>query len=156
MDVNATLLVQFLAFILLIYFVKAKLWGPISRVMEDRQKDIEEGLLAAKKSQSQQKDAEQKAEVLIEKSKNKASEIVELANKQSLSIIEKAKTQAQKEVNKIKENMEQDLVKSVESTKKELRQEVSSLVMEGVRKIVEKEVDKNKHKEILEKLSQSL
>ena len=156
MSINATLILQVLAFGVLIYFVKAFLWGPISKVLEDRQKEIEEGLVAAQKSKLDKAKASEDAMKLIEQSKAQASQIIERANAQSTTIINDAKNQAQMQAEKIKESMQAEFKQSVENTKRQLKVQLSSLVMQGVTKIVQKEVDDKNHKKIIDELSKSL
>jgi hypothetical protein len=64
-SINATLLIQIIAFVLLIWFVNKMLWGPLSKLMEDRQKKIADGLSAAEKGKHELELAEQKAKDVL-------------------------------------------------------------------------------------------
>ena len=61
MNITVTLIPQMIAFILLIWFVNKVLWGPLSQMMEARQKRIADGLAAAEKGKHEQELAEQRA-----------------------------------------------------------------------------------------------
>ena len=61
MNITVTLIAQMAAFILLIRFVNKVLWGPVSQIMEARQKRIADGLAAAEKGKHDEELAKQRA-----------------------------------------------------------------------------------------------
>ena len=156
MNITATLLVQLAAFALLIFFVNRVLWKPLSKIMSDRQKRIEDGLLAAEQGQEEKKAAEAKIRQTLEESKAQALDITNKAQQQANQIIYEAKEQAELEAKKIKTQAEQELAQQVSHAKNELRAQVSGLVMQGVKSVLGKEVDEKAHQSMLTKLSQSL
>ena len=54
MNVTATLFGQMLTFVVFVWFIKAYLWEPLTRAMEDRSNKIAEGLAAAEQGVSYQ------------------------------------------------------------------------------------------------------
>ena len=56
MNITLTLFAQMAAFVVLIYFVNRVLWGPMSEMLEARQKRIADGLAAAEKGKEEQED----------------------------------------------------------------------------------------------------
>ena len=90
MNINATLIGQSIAFFIFIYMVKQYVWPPLIAAMEERQKRIEGGLLAAERGLSEQAEAEQRAQELISQSKDQASEIIANASKQASNMVEEA------------------------------------------------------------------
>ena len=51
MNVTATLFGQMLTFVVFVWFIKAYLWEPLTKAMEDRSNKIAEGLAAAEQGQ---------------------------------------------------------------------------------------------------------
>ena len=47
MNVTATLFGQMLTFVIFVWFIKAYLWEPLTKAMEDRSNKIADGLAAA-------------------------------------------------------------------------------------------------------------
>ena len=60
------------------------------------------------------------------------------------------------EADKIKAQAKSELDQEVVKARNELRDQVSTLVMQGVNSVLDKEVDSKTHKDMLSKLSQSL
>ncbi len=156
MNINATLIGQSIAFFIFIYLVKEYVWPPLIAAMEERQKRIENGLLAAERGLSEQAEAEQRAQDLIAQSKDQAAEIIANANKQASAAIEEAKDAAIREADKVKAQAQAELEQDTVRTRNELKEQVSTLVMQGVNSVLAKEVDSKTHQEMLSKLSQSL
>lgn len=156
MNINATLIGQSIAFFIFIYMVKQYVWPPLIAAMEERQKRIESGLLAAERGLSEQAEAEQRAQELISQSKDQAAEIIANASKQASSIVEEAKDIAIQTAEKVKLQADAALEQDKVRVRNELQEQVSLLVMQGVDAVLSKEVDDKAHKDMLTKLSQSL
>ena len=124
--------------------------------MEERKKHIEDGLLAAQRGMSEQEAAKEKAGELINQSKNQAAEIIANANKQASDTVNSAKDIAIVEADKITAKAQSDIEQSTNKAANELKDNVSSLVMQGVSKVLAKEVDANAHKDMINKLATAL
>lgn len=156
MNINATLFYQIVAFLLLIWFVNRYLWGPISKVMENRQKKISDGLSAAEKGKNDLELAEKRAKELLKEAKNQAQVVLGQAEKRSSEIVEDAKTKATEEADRIKASAITEIAQEVSRTKEELRKDVSALVVSGAAKILNKEVDAKVHDDLLQSLARSI
>ncbi len=156
MNITATLIIQVIAFVIFIALINKFLWRPLSNLMSARQKRIEDGLTAAERGQVEKKLAQQKAKEVIDQSKTQALDIITNAEKQASGIIKKAKEVASSEAEKIKLNSTNELTQEISRTRVQLQSQLSSLVMLGVEKILQKEVNEKDHKQMLGKLSESL
>lgn len=156
MNITATLFIQLFAFALLIFFVNRVLWKPLSKVMSDRQERIESGLLAAEKGAEDKKIAEQNIKKLLEESKGQALDIVNNAQKQAAQIVQESKEQAEVVAQKVKTQAQEELSQEVVKVKNDLKKQVSTLVMQGVKSVLGKEVDQKAHQEMLSKLTTAL
>lgn len=156
MSINATLLIQIIAFVLLIWFVNKVLWGPLSKLMEDRQKRIADGLSAAEKGKHELELAEQKAKEILKDAKTQAQNVLSQAEKRGSEIVEDAKVKAGEEADRIKAAAQAELEQEVSRAREELRKEVSGLVVEGAEKILHKEVNAAAHNDMLQTLVKSI
>ncbi|WP_024852122.1 F0F1 ATP synthase subunit B [Hydrogenovibrio kuenenii] len=156
MSINATLLIQIIAFVLLIWFVNKVLWGPLSKLMEDRQKKIADGLSAAEKGKHELELAEQKAKEILKDAKSQAQNVLSQAEKRGSEIVEDAKVKAAEEADRIKAAAQAELEQEVSRAREDLRKEVSGLVVEGAEKILKKEVNAATHNDMLEALVKSI
>ncbi len=156
MNINATLFGQMIMFAMFTWFCMKFVWPPIVAAMEERKKRIESGLLAAERGLSEHKEAQQKAQEMLNQSKDQAAEIIANAGKQAATMVEDAKGTALLEADRIKTNAQTQLEQETKRVRNELKDQVSGLVMQGVNSVLAKEVDAKAHQEMLGKLSQTL
>lgn len=152
MSINATLLIQIIAFVLLIWFVNKMLWGPLSKLMEDRQKRIADGLSAAEKGKHELELAEQKAKEVLKEAKAQAQNILSQAEKRGSEIVEDAKVKANEEADRIKAAAQADIEQETSRAREELRKEVAAIAVSGAEKILNKEVNAATHNDMLDAL----
>lgn len=156
MNINATLLIQIVAFVLLIWFVNKVLWGPLTKLMADRQKRIADGLSAAEMGKHELELAEQKVKETLKEAKAQAQNILAQAEKRANEIVEDAKIQAQEEAERVKAAAQAEIEQEIAQAREQLRKEVAELVVTGAEKILRKEVDAKAHEELLNSLTHSI
>ena len=76
MNVTATLFGQMITFVIFVWFIKAYLWEPLTKAMEDRTNKIAEGLAAAEKGQQKILEANEEYTLKIDEAKSKANNII--------------------------------------------------------------------------------
>ena len=124
--------------------------------MEDRRKEISDGLEAASQSQRKLEEANTESSKILDEAKAEASNLINQAGSRGDQILDEAKNQAVEEQKKIKASAEADIEQNINKAKEGLRQEVSALVIAGAEQILNKEVDEKANKEIVEKLIKEL
>jgi len=151
-NITATLIGQIVAFVLLIWFVNRVLWEPMSKMLEDRQKRIADGLAAGEKGRHELELAEKRATESLREAKSKASEIILQAERRAGEIVEEARTDARAEGERIVARANAELEQEVNRAKETLRTQVASIAIAGASKILKKEIDKKAHEDILNEL----
>lgn len=152
MNITLTLIAQILTFGLLVWFIKAKLWGPLTKMLEDRKTRIADGLAAAERGRHEQELAEKRAQEHLREAKQQAGEIISQAQKRATEIMEDAKTEALAEGRRIKAAAEAELGQEVSRAREQLRGEVVQLAVVGAGRVLEREVDASAHEKALEDL----
>jgi len=153
MNITLTLVAQMAAFVTLIYFVNKVLWGPMSEMLEARQKRIADGLAAAEKGKEEQALAEKNAMQKISEAKTQAAEIVAQAQKRSNEIVDEAKNTAREEAERILVAANAEIEQEVNRAKEKLRKDVSAIALAGASKVLKKEVDAKAHNALLNDLA---
>ena len=143
MNVNATFFAELLAFSIFIFITYKYLWPSFSNILDSRREEISKGLEAASESQKKLEEAEDASRKMIEDAKNEASSLINQAGSRGDQI-------------KIKSAAEADIEQNITKAKENLKQEVSSLVLAGAAKILEKEVDAESNKQIIDDLIKEL
>lgn len=153
MDINATIIGQFLTFAILVWFTMKFVWPPITKAMHDREKKIASGLEAGARGKRELEMAEHKAFSIIREAKQNATQIIEQANLHSSKLIEEAKTQAKQESLRIVEMAQGDIALEVEQAKEVLRSQLATLAITGAEKIIKRQIDPATHKDLLNQLA---
>jgi len=156
MNINATLLGQTLAFVIFVAICWKYVWPPIIAIMEEREKRITDGLEAAKKADDSLEEAQLAFDQKMNKAKIEAAEIVEKANSRGSQIISDAAEKAEAEAEKILTSASKTIENDVNKAKEELRQKMSELIIDTSEKILEDEINPDKHQELLKKASSEL
>jgi len=152
MNITATLLGQMLAFALLIWFVNKLLWGPLTEMMDKRQKRIADGLAAADKGKHDLELAAKRSADILREAKEKAGEIVNNGEKRASEIIEEAKAQAKIEGERIVTGAKAEIEQEVFRAREQLRSQVSAIALAGAGRILGREIDAKAHNDLLDKL----
>src|SRR5580658_8482152 len=113
MDINATLIGQFITFAILVWFTMKYVWPPIMKTIHEREKKIAAGLEAAERSKRELEMAEHKAFSIIREAKQQAAQILEQANLHSAQLVDEAKNQAKLENQRIIELAQGEIDKNV-------------------------------------------
>jgi F-type H+-transporting ATPase subunit b len=156
MSINVTLFVQMLVFLLLVWFIMSFVWPLLAAAMEEREKKIADGLAAASKGEDSLNIAKTEADKLIEKAKFQAREIIDQGNSRANSIIEEGRTEGAAERQRLIEKANSEIQIETNKARDDLRTEVSSLVVLGASKVINKEIDASKHKDLLDQLAAEL
>ncbi len=156
MNVTATLIGQIIVFGVLVWFVKAVLWGPMLNMMEERKKRIADGLAAAERGQKEQEEAEQKVKQRLDEAKQRASEIINQAQRRANELVEEAKTDAHEEGERIKSAAQSDIEQEINRAREGLRMQVGAIAIAGAEQILKREIDAKAHTTVLNELAAQL
>jgi len=142
-----------IAFGLLIWFINKVMWGPLSALMEARQKRIADGLSAAEKGKHEQELAEKRAIELIKEAKEQAQDIVVQGQKRAAEIVDEAKETARAEGERIVAAANAEIEREVTQAKEVLRAQVAALAVSGAEKVLKREIDAKAHEDLLKDLA---
>jgi F-type H+-transporting ATPase subunit b len=152
MEIGMTLLGQALSFAILIWFTMKFIWPPLTKAMDDRAQRIAEGLNAAERAKAELKDADARVAEEIKKARVQATEIVDKAHQQANQIIDKAKADALLEAARVKATAQAEVEGMVGKAKEQLRGQVATLAVQGASKILQREINPDAHKALLDQL----
>ena len=156
MNINFTLIAQAITFAIFIWFTVKFVWPPLLNAIEKRQKEIADGLAAANEGKMSLEVASKKNAEALEQTKQKGSEILGQAEKRAAQIIDDAKVTANTEAERIKSSAKSEIEQEINRAKEDLRGQISNLAIAGAEKILEKEIDKKAHADMLTKLAKDL
>ena len=153
MDINATIIGQFITFAILVWFTMKYVWPPITKTMHDREKKIAGGLEAAERSKRELEMAEHKSSAIIREAKQQASQIIEQANLHSAQLVEEAKSQAKQEGHRIVEMAQGDIEREITQAREALKAKLATLAIAGAEKIIQRNLDASGQSDLLNQLA---
>ena len=156
MDINMTLIGQSIAMIVFVWFCMKFIWPPILDALEERQRQIEEGLAAADKSQEALEAAEAQAQEIIAEARQQATGILDQAHARANEIVAEGKDSGVKERERQLAAAKAEIEQETNKAREELRGQVSAIAMAGAEKILNREIDTRAHEDILGKLAQEI
>lgn len=152
MNINATLIAQILTFGVLIWVTMKFIWPPLARAMDERAQRIADGLSAAERAQAELKDADARVADEIKQARVQASEIIDKAQQQGSQILDKAKADALLETARQKATAQTEIDGMVGKARESLRGQIAALAVQGARKIIQREINPEAHKQLLDQL----
>ena len=156
MNVTATLFGQMITFAVLVWFIHRFLWGPLTRMLAERNKRIADGLAAAERGKRELEMAGKRSAETLRDTKQQAAEIIAQAEKRAVQVIEEAKHAAKAEGDRVTAGAKAEIAQEVSRAKEALRSQVSALAVAGAEKILRREVDAKAHADLLQAIQTEL
>jgi F-type H+-transporting ATPase subunit b len=156
MNFNLTLITQAAAFALFIWFTVKFVWPPLLRAIEDRQKQIADGLAAGEQGRKALEISTREADQVVQGAHERAAEILSQAEKRSAQIVESARNTAREEGQREAAAAKAEIEQEVTRAREQLRDQVAQLAVAGAEKILRREVDAKAHAQLLDSIKAQL
>ncbi len=156
MNINLTLIGQMIAFVCFVVFCMKYVWPPIIAAMAEREKKIADGLAAADRASHDLELAQEKAVERLKEAKEEAAGIIDAANKRANQVVEEAKDAAVVEADRVKAAAQAEIEQEANRAREHLRGEVAALSLAGAEKVLGAAIDREAHKELVDKLAAEL
>ena len=143
MQIDGTFLFVVISFLIFLFIIKAILFEPMTKVIEERQKFFAKNTKMETESKEKSKALLEEKENLLSETRSEASNILKEASKQAKEEGELILKETKKErINKIEEN-QNALNQERETAKIEAKAEITNIVKSLVSKILDEEVEIN-------------
>ncbi len=156
MNINLTLIAQMIAFAVFVGFCMKYVWPPIMGALAERTTKIAEGLAAAERGQHEQELGRKRALEVMAQAKTNAADIVAQAQKRYNEILDQAKRDADAEKERRKTAADAELAQEINRAREELRERVASLAVAAAGKILQKEIDADAHKALVDTFAKQI
>lgn len=145
------LLTQIINFTILVVILTKFLYRPILKMLDDRKKKIEDGLLMAEKMKTKEEELDTAREKVLDHAKAEGREIIEEAKNRAKKLEEAILIRANDEAKTIKEKAKVEAMEEKEVIMGELNNKVLSIAMAIVKTILPGILDKKAHMDLIEK-----
>ena len=144
------LLTQLISFLILFLLLKKFLYRPVIKMLEDRAEKIKTSLEAADKVKQEAEQTTAANESLMLKAREESQALISESREQAKKIkeseLEKSKLQIEIERKRALDEIRSEQDKIINN----IRSEFSGLAISAAEKIIEREVNENNHKEIIQ------
>lgn len=138
-------------FVVLLYMLQRVLWGPVTRTLADRAEKVREGLAAAEAARRERERLREESEAIVARARAEAQAISDRATKVAeeagADIVAKAKAESQRLVERARADAEQAQRRALA----ELRAQVADLAVLAAGRILEQEIDAERHRRLVER-----
>jgi F-type H+-transporting ATPase subunit b len=152
-NINLSLLGEMIGFGLFIFLVMKFGWPQIIQKIEERQKEIADGLAAGERGRKDLENSQAKATEILHQARDKGVEVVDVANQQASRILEEARKEAQVERARQVDAAKAEIQQELNRAKDALRAEVAKIAIAAAERIIEREIDPKAHKALLDELA---
>jgi len=156
MNINLTLLGQTIGMIVFVWLCMRYIWPPVMNAIEQRRKEIADGIAAGEKGQRELADARHGADAIMQEARQKAVQVVDIAHKRSTELVGEAKHVAIAEGERLITAARTTISNEQTRARDGLRREVSALAVAGAAKLLGREVDATTHAALLDELAAEL
>jgi F-type H+-transporting ATPase subunit b len=157
MNINMTqLLSQVVMFAAFVWFCARFVWPPLMRAIENRQRQVAEGLASAEKARQSLEVSARQAEQTVAEARSRAAEIIGQAERRATQLVEEARSAAKEEGNREKAAAKAEIEQEYTRAREQLRGHVAALAVAGAEKILRREVDARTHADLLADIQQQL
>lgn len=143
------LILQMIAFGILVYILAKWVYPPILKMLDRREKLIEDSVKAAREAGEKAESAAAEIAEKLKKARSDADEIITAAREQSTQILADSEKEAQRRAEQTVEAARQQLQRDVEAARKVLRDETINLVALATEKVVGEKVDAAKDAKLI-------
>jgi len=145
------LLAQLVNFAVLLFVIYKFAYGPIMKVLSDRQEKIESGIKNADEAQKKLQEAVAKESEVLKIAREEAQKIINKAEEIGKKNKEEIIIEAKKQTEIILANAEKKIEEEKNKMFAEVKGKIADLVVMATEKLIDEKIDANKDKGLIEK-----
>jgi len=147
-----TLITQVVTFIILLVVLRLVAYKPIMRMLDERSKRIKESMEQAEELKKQTAGAQEEIKKQLEQASREGQERIARAVKAGEDVKLKAQEDARKEAEALVGRARSEIQRERDEAIGEVRREFADLTVLAAGKVIEKSLDKEEHRELIEKV----
>ena len=148
------LITQIVTFVILLVLLRLFAYKPIMRMMDERSKRIRESMDAADAAKQASRNAEDEAKKRLDEASREGQERIERAAKAGEDLKQKAQADARREWDALIGRARVEIQRERDDAVNGVRKEFADLTVLAAGKVIERSLDKEQHRELIEKVLQ--
>lgn len=149
-NINPTLLIQVISFLILMYGLYKILYKPVTGFLDNRSVQIKKWIGEAEKAREDSVKEREEAKAFLHEAREEAEKIREKVETQAEAERTKAEETAKEEAKRIVQEAKAEVNRELERAKRELQKEVGTLSILVAEKIIRRELTEKDHQRLVE------
>ena len=145
-----TFIAQICNLFIQMWLIKKFLFKPISEVIEKRRQLTEQEIKGAREAKQKAEEMKKEYETSLSSAQSEAADIVAKAQKEAQGKADNIVKEAEQQAKGLMERAEADIEQSKKKAINEAKDTISGLAMDIAGKVVEKEINENDHKKLID------
>ena len=151
-----TLVAQIISFLLLVWLLSAKAWGPLMKMMEERRVLIETSLTNAKEERQQAEQIKREYQEEMRKARQEAQEVIAKATKVGEALANEILAASHEESEKIKKSALVEIERERDRAIAEVKAQVADLSVLVAEKIIRQKLDMQGQGQLIDQFIQEV
>jgi len=151
-----TIVATVISFLLLVWLLSAKAWGPLMKMMEERRINIESMLAQAENERQQAEQIKREYQEEMRKARQEAQEVIVKATKVSEGLANEILAASHAEAEKIKKSALADIERERDRAISEVKAQVADLSVLVAEKIIRQKLDMKGQGQLIEQFIQEV
>jgi F-type H+-transporting ATPase subunit b len=147
-----TLITQVVTFIILLVVLRFVAYKPIMRMLDERSKRVKESMEQAEAIKKQSASTQEEIKKQLEQASREGQERIARALRAGEDVKQKAQEDAKKEAENLITRARSEIRRERDEAIGEVRREFADLTVLAAGKVIEKSLDKEEHRELIEKV----
>ena len=147
---NATLIVEIVAFLLVLGFVAKYVLPVLNRTLGERQEQIRSSLEAAETARTEAAEASAQRQETLDEARRQAREIITAANKAAERINVQAEERGRLEYERLVARADAEIAGARQRAVDEVSSKVGALVISVARQVIGREIDEASHRALID------
>jgi F-type H+-transporting ATPase subunit b len=147
---NATLIVEVVAFLIVLGFIGRYVLPVLNERLESRQEEIRTALEAADAARAEAAEASVRHEAILDEARRQAREVLAQANKSAERIVARGEDRGREEYERIVGRADADIAAARHRAVEEVSAQVADLVLSVARQVIGREIDAAAHRALID------
>jgi F-type H+-transporting ATPase subunit b len=147
---NATLIIEIVAFLLVLGFIARVVLPRLNAALEERQEQIRTALEAAEAAKAEADETRSERQSILDEARAKAREIVTQASKVAEGVAAQSEERGQQEYDRLVRAAETDIALARQRAVDEVSGQLGTLVMSVARQVIGREIDATSHRALID------
>lgn len=148
-DINMTIVAQMINFVILLAILKKLAFGPLMKVLDEREAKIRNTVAAAEESEQKARELMEEYQQKLDEAKTQAQDIVNKAMKRAAEESEATLNEAREEIDRMRKSAQDQIIREREVAIAQLKGEVVTLSMAAAAKIIGANMNQDANKKLV-------